>query len=59
MKNDRVREPPLPPIEPFIYDAHWTGDILKLLMHIVKKQNEIDKKLDEIIKKLDKILESK
>lgn len=55
MKNDRIREPPLPSIEPLIYDTHLVSDVLKLLMHIIKKQNEIDKKLNEIIKKLDKI----
>lgn len=59
MKKERNLETPLPPIEPLILNAHWTGDVLKLLMHIIRKQNEMDKKINEIIKKLNKILETK
>lgn len=59
MKRKTDAKPPLPPMEPLILDVHWTSDIIKLLLHIAKKQNEIDKKIDEIIEKLNRILESK
>ncbi len=51
----RAPEPPLTPVEPLLYEPHWTGDVLKLLMHITRKINEQDKKLNELIKKVDEL----
>jgi len=53
-KKDRndIPEPPLTPVEPLLYEPHWTGDVLKLLMHITRKLNEIIKKIDELDRKI-------
>ncbi len=51
----RISEPPLTPVEPLLYEPHWTGDMLKLLMHITRKLSEQEKKINELIKKVNEI----
>jgi len=48
-------EPPLTPVEPLLYEPHWTGDVLKLLMHAIRRLNELNKKINEISNKIDNL----